>query len=579
VNAPSIDEVSARSDDEQGGATADARASVWSRDRHVAAALFFAALALRLLHLRELEIHDPFFTIPSVDGAIYDEWAKELLAGDWLGDGVLFLGPLYPAFMALVYGLFGVSLPALKVVQAVVGAGTCVLVWGLARELFDRRVAALAGAIAVFYGMHVFYGGTVMIVNLQVPLVVGLVWAALRALRRPSFAGWALCGLLLGVSALARQTVLLLAPVLALWVLFGMGGPDSFARRFAFGTTFGLVILALILPFTAKNYLAGDDLVLLNSTGGANFYMGNQPTADGTWQLPSIGAKHRVDNPRAMREAFTRAAEEATGEQLRPSQVSSYWMARGAAEIRKDPTRWIQLEARKFGLFWNAYEVWNNRSVEVSKRFSWILRLPLVTFGVIAPLGLLGMVLTARRWRELVPVHAAIACYLLSALLFFVLSRYRLPATVLLIPFAAFATVDLIDRLRRREFRVASAEVAILVSLAFLVHLPLANENRMHMAYYNLANKYRELERWDEAIDAYRDSLAENPRAISTHNNLAVTFEHAGRREEAIKAWTLVGEMAARIRDRRRMERAARHLTELQSGSAPKIPESQLLQP
>ncbi|MCP4906433.1 MAG: hypothetical protein GY910_15775 [bacterium] len=535
----------------------------WARDRNVAALLFFAALLLRLLHLREIQIHDPFFTIASVDGAIYEEWAKEILAGDWLGEGVLFLGPLYPTFIAAVYALLGASLPALKAVQAVIGALACVLVWGLARELFDRRVAALAGTIAAAYGMHVFYGGTVMIVNLQVPLVVGLVWATLRALRRPSLPAWAFCGLLLGLSALARQTVLLLAPIVALWILFGMAGPCSFARRFAFGTLFGLAILALILPFTVRNYVAGDDLVLLNSTGGANFYMGNQRAADGTWQLPSIGARHRVDNPRAMRDAFEKAAEEATGRTLKPSEVSSYWLARGWEEIRANPTRWLGLEARKFGLFWNAYEVWNNRSFEVSKDFSWVLRMPLVSFGILAPLGLLGLALTAGRWREFVPIHGAIASYLLSALLFFVLSRYRLPAVVLLIPFAAFAVIDLVDRFRGRDFRRVALLGPGIVALAFLTHLPLANENRMHMAYYNLGNKYRELERWDEAVGAYHASLAENPRAISTRNNLALTLELAGRKDAAIEAWRTVGEMAARLGDRSRMERAARHLTAL----------------
>lgn len=545
-----------------------ARPASWNRTDAVAAALvFFGALTIRVLHWREIAVHDPFFTIASVDGAIYDAWAREILAGDWLGDGVLFLGPLYPAFMAAVYAVFGESLPALKAVQAVLGAISCVLVWALARDLFGRRAAALAGALAAFYAMHVFYGGTAMIVNVQVPLVVGLVWALLVAMRRPSPGRFVVCGLLLGLSALARQTTLLVAPIAALWTLFGMPGAISFGRRFALGTAFGVAILSLILPFTLKNYLAGDDLVLLNSTGGANFYMGNQAKADGTWQVPSIGARHRVDNPRAMRDAFKAAAERETGRTLKPSEVSAHWLGRGLDEIRADPARWLRLEARKFGLFWNAYEVWNNRSIEVSRRFSWVLRLPLVEYGWIAPFALLGLLLTARRWRELVPVYAVLGAYLASALLFFVLSRYRLPAVMVQIPFAAFALIDLGERIQRRAVAQAAWRLAAVALLALLVHLPLANENRMHMAYYNLGNKFRELERWDEAVAAYRDSLAENPKALSTHNNLALTLELAGRREEAIRAWTRVGEIAAAIGDRRRMERAARHITDLSAPS------------
>lgn len=541
----------------------------WSRDRNVAGFIFLIALVVRLLHLREIEIHDPFFTIASVDGRIYDEWARQILAGDWLGEGVLFLGPLYPAFMAAVYAIFGEGLPTLKFVQAVLGGVTCVLVWGFARELFDRRVAALAGGIASFYGMLVFYGGTVMIVNVQVPLVVGFVWSALVALRRPGFGRWALCGSILGLSVLARQTVLLAAPILALWIVFGAEGAERFGRRFAWAATFGGVMLALILPFTLKNFVAGDDFVLLNSTGGANFYMGNQRHADGTWKIPPIDSRERIDNPRTMRDAFSDAAERAIGRKLKPSQVSSYWFGRGLDEIREDPLRWLRLEATKFGLFWNAYEVWNNRSIEVSRGFSWVLRWPLVSFGLLVPFAIVGLVLTRERWRELIPVYAILAAYLGSALLFFVLSRYRLPAIIVLIPFGSFAAVDFCERISRREWGAGAIRMVSIALLAGLVQLPLANERRMYMAYYNLGNKYRELERWDEAVDAYHASLAENPGAISTHNNLALAYELGGRREEAIEAWRTVGQIAMQTGDLRRAERAMRHLRALGVDSDP----------
>ncbi len=554
--------------------TTPSRLVWWQRDATVVAALFLLALALRLLHYQQIALHDPFFTLPSVDGKIYDEWARALIAGEGHGEGVLFLGPLYPIFMALVYQLFGASLSALKLVQAVLGAAVSIGVWGLARELFDRRVAALAGLIAALYGMLIFYGGTVMIVNLQVPLVLLLVWALVRALRTPTLGRWAACGLLLGLSALARQTTLLIAPLVALWLAFGMHGSQSFARRLGLIATFAATTLALILPFTVRNYAVADDFVLLNSTGGANFYMGNQPGADGTWQVPAIGGRYRVDNPRRMRDAFERAAEDATGHELAASEVSAYWLARGLEEIRKDPGRWLRLEVLKAGLFVNAYEVWNNRSIEVSKDFSRILRLPLATFGVIVPFGLLGIGLTLRRWRELVPVYVTLAAYLASALLFFVLARYRLPAVVLLFPFAAYAVVDLIDHVRCRNGRALSIRLVVILLLAGLVRLPLANENRMHMAYYNLGNKYRELERFDEAIDAYHVSLEWNPKAISTHNNLAVAYELAGRKQEAIEAWRRVGLMALRRGNRSRAERAERHLRALTSdaGDAPDGP-------
>ncbi len=545
------------------------------RDVLLAGAIFAVALVLRLLHFREVALHDPYYTLPTVDDLQYDAWAKRLAAGEGLPEGVLYLGPGYPLFMAAVYALVGPGLPAVKAVQAVLGAGSCVLLFGIARALFDRRVALVAGLLAAGHAMLVFYGGTLMTVNLKVPLVLGLVWVLIRTFRAPSAPGFAAAGLLLGLATLVQQTILPLAPLVVAWTLLGPKGAPPLARRLGWAASFTLATAVCILPITLHNATSGGDFVLLNSMGGPNFYMGNQREADGTWQVPNLGFRVRADNPDEMQRQFEAAAERALARELSPSEISAYWMARGLDEIRADPMRWVRLELRKLGLHFNAYEVWNIRAFELSQATSWVLRLPLATMGFVAPLGLLGLVLTLGRWRELLPLYGVIAVYLLASLLFFVLARYRLPGVLMLVPFAAFALVRGLDALRAREGRWLAGAGAGLALFAALVHLPLESaEGRMHMAWYNLGNKYRELERWDEAIDAYRRSLALVPGAVSTHNNLALAYELGGRREEAIREWEIVAELGRRQRDRGRIERAERHLEVLRTPGAPGEPPS-----
>lgn len=534
------------------------------RDALVAGAIFLLALALRLLHFREVALHDPYYALPTVDDVQYDAWARRLAEGDGLIDGVLYLGPGYPIFMAAVYAIFGASLPAVKAVQAGLGALTPVLVFGLTRELFDRRAAAVAGGLCACYAMLVFYGGTLMTVNLKVPLVVGGAWMLVRALRRPGAARFAGAGALVGMAVLVQQTALPWALLMAPWILFGTPGAAPLSRRAGWAASFLAGTFAFILPITLHNATSGGDFVLLNSMGGPNFYMGNQPAADGTWQVPDLGFRQRADNPDEMQRQFEAAAERATGRELRPSEVSAYWMARGVDEVRKDPLRWVALELRKLALHFNAYEVWNIRSFEISQASSWVLRLPLATLGLVAPLGLLGLLLSLARWRELVVLYGGMLAYLASSLLFFVLARYRIPGMVLLMPFAGFAVVRIADAVRRREGRWLAPSGVALALLAVFVHLPLeSSAGRMHMAWYNLGNQYRELERWDEAIAAYQTSLRLVPDAISTRNNLALAYELAGHRDEAIRGWQEVRDLARRSGDRLRVERAERHLEAL----------------
>lgn len=538
------------------------------REQWLLLAVFAGALLLRLLHLSQIRVHDPFFEIPAVDGRLYHAQAQALTRGE-LGEGVLILGPFYPWFMAGVYRLFGPSLFALKSLQAAIGAVDCLLLAGLARLCFDGRVAITSAAMAAVYGMLVFYGGTVMIVNVMVPLVLASAILVIRALRTPSAPRWLAAGLVLSCAILARQTLLLYAVVIAGWLLYDLRGRLAIGARAKCLAAFGLGVVLLIAPFTLRNAVVGGDFVLLNSTGGISLYMGNNERANGAWVPPAFGM--RVDSPLAMQVAFEQVAERATGRELKPSEVSAYWSARALDWIFDQPGAWLTLELRKLLLFWNAREIWNNRSIDISREFSWVLRLPLLGYGVVAPLALVGMGLGARRWRELFPLYALVAVHLASALVFFVLSRYRMPVVPVLMIFAASTVVQLVDLARNREGRRFGLLVGWLAVAALVVHRDMGREN-LYMAHFNVGNKYRELGRYEEAIESYARSLAIAPDFISTHNNLALAYEGAGRREQAIEAWRRVLAWSQQHGDRVRAERATRHLRELDAAPASPAP-------
>ncbi|MCX8038639.1 MAG: glycosyltransferase family 39 protein, partial [Candidatus Sumerlaeia bacterium] len=72
----------------------------------------------------------------------YWTWAQAIAAGDWLSRGPqagpFFYGPLYPYFLAVLFRVFGVSFDAVHGAQALIGLVMPVLVWWMARRLFDE---------------------------------------------------------------------------------------------------------------------------------------------------------------------------------------------------------------------------------------------------------------------------------------------------------------------------------------------------------------------------------------------------------------------------------------------------------
>ena len=110
------------------------------------------ALAVRFFYL--WEIHDaPGFTRLVGDGVVYDDWARALAAGDWLGQGIFYQAPLYPYFLGVLYAVFGHDLLAVRIVQCILGALACALLricavaYSLSRR--SRMARSGSGAIAI----------------------------------------------------------------------------------------------------------------------------------------------------------------------------------------------------------------------------------------------------------------------------------------------------------------------------------------------------------------------------------------------------------------------------------------------
>src|ERR1700674_3783215 len=76
--------------------------------------VFLVALVVRLIHVWQLR-RSPFFDILLGDAHGYDEWARRIAGGEWMGRDVFYQAPLYPYFLGVIYAGVGHSLLAVRV--------------------------------------------------------------------------------------------------------------------------------------------------------------------------------------------------------------------------------------------------------------------------------------------------------------------------------------------------------------------------------------------------------------------------------------------------------------------------------
>ncbi len=92
--------------------------------------------------------------------------------------------PLYPAFLAGVYKVFGAeNYNAVRVIQIFISLLSGILVYSLAKKIFAREdVALLAGGIFLFYPSLVFFNYLILTETLFIFLFLLSLWCLVAAM-------------------------------------------------------------------------------------------------------------------------------------------------------------------------------------------------------------------------------------------------------------------------------------------------------------------------------------------------------------------------------------------------------------
>ncbi|MCC7261065.1 MAG: tetratricopeptide repeat protein [Candidatus Latescibacteria bacterium] len=436
-----------------------------------------------------------------LDSEFYDRQARSLLAGAGWTEGVFFMNPFYPYFLALVYWIGGTSWGLVAAVQIGLGTATCWLTYTLGEQLWGRRVGLIGAALVAVHGVLVFYDNAL----LTATPILFLNLAGMNLLQRwrcaPAPLWLCLAGVCLGFSALAR-------PLVLVWVLL-LGGWFAARRQWVAWGYLALGCVLVLAPVMIRNWAVGGEFALTTSSAGMNFYIGNHPQATGIYAgvdfVPSA-------EPDQEREGFVREAERRLGRPLGPGAASAFWLGEGFRFVWSEPAAYAYLLWRKFLLFWNEVESQNNLSFYFAREWVPLLYL-LPGWGVLAPLGLAGWAIWARRRREVL-LELYVLAYLVGCLVFFVSSEYRLPVVPVLALWAGLGFAEAQAAWRAGRFRTLGAAAGALLALGAVVHYtdPLvARLHSMRIDFHNFAVLYERQGNLERAREMARRCLAIDP--------------------------------------------------------------------
>ncbi|HEU4322470.1 MAG TPA: glycosyltransferase family 39 protein [Roseiflexaceae bacterium] len=558
------------------------------------AARIRTAAALAAIVALAVALRVAFWAFQARSGAVqpgdpeeYYRAALHILQGGYYDTGKWIRPPLYPLFLALVFRLFGASVSAAMLVQAVL-TGVGVLAFAAyARQRFGPTSAALLAALlAALYLPLASFGSVMFAEALFVLLMLPALMLIDRVISRESDevrskkaevrrqkAGLLLtsyfllltssklalaAGALLGLATLTRAVGLFFVPLAALLVWWlTRDRPGAWQRAGAL-----LLGAALVIgPWTARNALVHQRLIVVDTNGAVSMWYGT--LRDEAEQQAGEAMLFAIPNQADRQSAALRLTLENIGRD--PLGF--------AARARFKIASLFILQTRNYtagsiiGLSPQGEQV---ALVEAE----YPLRIALLAdaqYILIMLLAIVGLCY-ARDWRRTLPLLVFVGLSVLLSAVTIGHPRLRLPIVGVLIPYAAFALVRapalLLPRVGPRRPR-RLALLAVMGCLAFLAlivstrYIPWLDsmryviQARAAQSQDDPSGARRLLERarsadpdnalrtldvadlafgvgaYPEALERYREAAGQEPRSVYTHAMRIQAAQRLGRPEEA----------------------------------------------
>ncbi len=327
--------------------------------------------------------------------------------------------PLWPYIIAAIYTITGPANFYPRLFFSFAGATTCAIVYLFARDIFNKRIAILAGIIAALYPGLFIYDGWMYTESLFTFCFMAFCYALYR-LQCTAQARWmVVSGVALACASLTRPNGPLFLLLVVAWAVIIVRAKILSWRLAASGViVITLVTFGLIAPWTLRNYDVSHHQFILVATGSSGVLAGayNDTVLVGYHDRGMWVPPNEIQPPEARNFSYT-----------------GTW-------IHNHLSSMPYLIGLHFMNMWRPYtseeglpviEFPDRPASQVVWTMMLITPIPVFLFAGI------GLVLTRKKWQHLLIPYLAILLTIIQCLVFYGSSRFRAPIEPMLVLLAA----------------------------------------------------------------------------------------------------------------------------------------------
>jgi 4-amino-4-deoxy-L-arabinose transferase-like glycosyltransferase len=391
---------------------------------------FLAFIAIRLAMILFVPIAEPFSdsgwylqrAITLVDEGSYSE--RGILTAYW---------PVgYPAFLALLFKVFGPSILTAQLANLILAAGSFWLLYLVVRSfLHDELVARASVALIAVYPNNLAYVPLVLTETLYTFLLLA---ACYCLLHRKQWLHLILAGCVFGLATLVKTQTLLFIPLLAALAFIDGWSIKNWARVFARIMTVILISLIVVTPWALRNYKVFGHFVLATNGGNA-LLESNNPSVVGDYLHNTS-----VEDPLYKKGQWS--VENQMPADLRARALATGW-------IKDNPWQFVGLIPKKLFRLWapDGEGEWFYQDTPFYQQYSLYFRMVRFANQAYYAIGLLLFPLAL--WRlfsmRASPINylgvAVVLGFTLQCIVFSGQSRYHFPAMPFVLAYAAWVVM------------------------------------------------------------------------------------------------------------------------------------------
>jgi len=375
-----------------------------------------------------------------VDISSYEAYALEIIRSGVFSVSA-YHPPAYPFFIAGIYSIAGQSFLNVYIVQAFMGVCITYLIYLIACKVFNKHAGLYAAGISLFYWSLTLYSGILLSEILFIFLLLWGVFFLLKGLDSGKAGYFAVCAAFLGLSALTRSINLLLLFVIPAVCIFISVAGSKFRwdcglmrigiKKVIVCISVYMAVFCLVLsPWTIRNYIKYKAFIPVDTLGGVNLYIGNNPKAMGFFvDISNDPLDNMGENDYESDKILKAAAIKYIISHPVRFIFLTIWRAILFIVIDFFCLDWVVLiYMKEHFLFGKCYILWII-----------FMMLCSITFYVC---GLKGIRNLLKSWKGLILLGFILYYFLLTSL-FYIQSRYKLPV----MPFLAVAAAEPAEKL------------------------------------------------------------------------------------------------------------------------------------